>query len=145
MAHKEVLTEMQQNFVLNYINNGFNVKQAALTAGYSESYSHVHSYKLLAHPIIQKKIEKACRIVEASQNRVLQITIHDKAKKLLRIIDDILPDDGEPKREYYKDAISAMKELNKMQGDYAPDKRLNLTVDATRERLEEARKQYKDY
>lgn len=146
MTVKKTLTEMQHNFVINYIKNGFNIKQAALAAGYSESFAHVHSHKLIAHPVIKEKIENAYRIIESGHNRVLCMTLYDKAKVLTDIIEDILnKDEGEPKRHLYNVAINAVKELNKMQGDYAPDKRLNVTVDATKERLEEARRQYKEF
>ena len=143
---KKQLTEMQQSFVVNYIKNGFNMRQAALSAGYSQSFATVHAHKLISHPVIKEKIENAYRTVEAGQNRILCMTLYDKAKALSDIIYDVLGKDGEePKRAYYKDAIAALKELNKMQGDYAPDKRLTMTVDATKERLVEARRQYKDY
>jgi phage terminase small subunit len=143
---KKQLTEMQHQFVVNYIRNGFNLKQAALDAGYSKSFAHVGSYKLISHPIIKERIEKAYRIVEATQDRTLCMTLQEKARVLSQIIYDIVPQDGsQPKRSQYKDAINAIKELNHMSGDYAPDKRLNLTVNATKDKLLEAKRQYEEF
>lgn len=143
---KKQLTEMQHKFVLNYVRNGFNISKAALEAGYSKSFSKVHSHKLIANPLIKERIEKAYRIVESTQDRLLCMSLQDKARMLSAIIYDVIPQDGsEPKRHYYKDAIRAIQELNRMSGDYAPDKQLNLTVDATKDKLLEAKRIYEDY
>ena len=74
------------------------------------------------------------------------MTLTERVKVLSKIVYDIVPKDGaDPKRQYYKDAIAAIKEINKLTGDYAPDKRLAITVDATQDRLIDARNQYNDY
>lgn len=143
---KKQLTEMQSQFVVNYVKNGFNLTRAARDAGYSESFSRVHSGKLLANPLIKERIEKAYRVVEAKQDRLLCMTIQDKAKVLSQIIYDIVPQDGtEPKRQYYKDAIKAIQELNLMAGDYTPERKVSLTIEATKDKLLEAKRVYEDY
>ena len=136
------LTQKQYDFTINYIKNGFNAYQAALSAGYSPTYSNIHAHKMLEHPIVKKHIQKAYQKLD----RKIDITVEWKAKKLKRIVDNILPDDGSPDLvACYKDAIKAINELNKMQGDYAVTKTLNVTVDETKGRLIDARKIYEEY
>jgi phage terminase small subunit len=143
---KKPLTPMQYVFCSEYIKNGFNAYKAALTAGYSESYANCKAGELIKHPNIQERLVKAYEKMETKQLDKLAISFTDKANILLSIINDIIPKDGsEPKRQYYKDAIKAMSELNKMQGDYAPDKRMNMTINATLDKLQEARKAYDEY
>lgn len=147
MAITKTLTEMQHNFVLNYIRNGFNAYQAAVSSGYSEDTAKAEAYKILAKPLVKQHVIKAQEVVNQTRIKQLYITMDRKAKLLMRIINDVIPKDKsiEPKREYYKDAIKAIQELNKMQGDYAPERRLSLTVDATKDKLKEVKKQYEDY
>lgn len=145
------LTEKQYTFVNNYISNGFNIYQAAISAGYDERYANADACKLLNHPAIKQRINKAHALVIKANERLhikeLAATMEDKIKVLTRIIREIVPlDESQPiKLDYVKDAIKAISELNKMSGDYAPDKRLSVTVDATQTKLIEARKQYEEY
>lgn len=146
MKTNKPLTPKQQSFVINYIKNGFNGYQAMVDAGYSHTVARVKVTSMLDNPNIKQRLAKAYQKVEARHELMLCMSIQDKAKILTQIIYDIVPQDGsEPKRDYYKDALKAINELNKMQGDYAPDKRLNVTVDATKERLLEARRQYEEF
>ena len=143
---KRKLTEKQSKFVSNYIKNGFNAYQAAISAGYSHNYANVGTGELTQHPIIKAKIERAVARLDEVMEEKLAITLQHKAKVLAQIIYDIIPQDGSaPKRKYYKYAINALAELSKMQGHYAPDKTLKVTVDATKEKLEEVKRQYKEY
>ena len=69
-----------------------------------------------------------------------------RIKCLLAIIDDIVNiKTNKFRRKYYKDALKAIAELNKMSGDYAPDRKLSLTIDMTKSKLDEVKKQYEDY
>ena len=141
------LTQKQYDFTLNYIKNGFNAYQAALDAGYSASYAKFKSHTLIHNPVINQRVTKAYQTIEMQQMKTLCMSIQDKAKVLDRIIRAVIPlDETEPvKLDYMKDAIRAISELNKMAGDYAPDKRLSITVDATKEKLKEVRKIYDEY
>ncbi len=142
MASKH-LTTQQEEFVINYIKNGYNAYNAALTAGYSKTFADTGAYKLVHHPIIQKRLTKA---LKRADNK-LNMTFEWKMKKLKRIIDQYIPDDinVELKESQVKIGLQAMGELNKMQGDYAPDKRLSVTVDATKEKIIEAKKAYDEF
>ena len=143
---RKPLTPMQYAFCSEYVKNGFNGYQAAIHAGYSESYANTQIGTLINNPIIRERLAEAYTKLDSKQIDTLAITFADKADILLRIIHDVIPKDGsEPKRQYYKDAIKAMSELNKMQGDYAPEKRLSMTVNATLDKLNEVRKAYDEY
>jgi phage terminase small subunit len=144
---QSILTEKQFNFALNYIRNGNNVSKAALDAGYSKRYANGDASNLLKHKGIKERVNNAYDKLVRKQDHILSITIQDKAKVLTRIIYDIVPKDEsiEPKREHYKTAIAAIAELNRMAGDYAPDKRLSVTVDATQDKLNDAKKIYNEY
>lgn len=144
--YKKNLTEQQQQFVVNYVTNGFNAQQAAKDADYSDYSAQTRPYQLLQKPEIQQRIAKARTSLDADFEEKMGITIRHKCEMLLRIINDVLPADGTiPLRKHYDQAMRALDMLNKMQGHYAPDKRLAVTVDATKERLLEAKRVYEDY
>ena len=146
MRKKDELTHKQYSFVTNYVKNGFNAYQAALSAGYSKQFANSQSAVLLKREGIKERIERAITRIDDKLEKELAITLADKCKVLAKIIYDIVPQDGsEPKRDYYKDALKAISELSNMQGHYAPDKRVSVTVDATQEKLNEAKKVYEDY
>ncbi len=143
---KHQLTDMQYKFISAYCHNGFNAKEAALTAGYSENYARIKACLLLDHPKIKPHIQKIKTRITVDMEDRLMISLADKCNVLSRIIYDILPQDGsQPKREHYQKAMQAIDILNKMQGHYMPDKRLNVTVDTTKERLLEAKRIYKEF
>lgn len=139
------LNQRQQSFVLNYIKCGFNAYQAAKLSGYSESTARDKSHELAKHPGIQAQIAQSYSQVEIQHMKELNISVAEKAKHLMSIVNDVLGDADNLKRDYYKDAIKAIQELNKMAGHYAPDRRVSLTVDATKGRVLEAKRIYKDF
>lgn len=141
------LTQKQYDFTLNYIKNGFNAYQAAIDAGYSHNYARFKAPSLIHNPVINQRVTKAYQTIEMQQMKAICMSMQDKVKVLDRIIRAVIPlDETEPvKLDYMKDAIRAISELNKMSGDYAPDKRLSITVDATKEKLKEVRKIYDEY
>lgn len=142
----QTLTQKQSNFVIEYIKNGFNAYQAALSVGYAKNSAIVQSSALVRHPIIAKRIAKAYEVAEKKAINKLAMPIAERSRILSQIIYDIIPKDGsEPKRQYYKDALKAIDMLTKMSGDYAPERRLSMTVDATQKRLNESKKIYEDY
>lgn len=141
MADDKTLTTKQSSFLKNYICNGLNTYQAAIDAGYTKSYARVRSYDLLQQPHIQSRLETAFKKVEAR----LDISFDWRLNKLKRLINEIIPDDDNIIMSQSKIAIQAIQEINKMFGDYAPDKRLTLNVDTTKDKLVEARRQYEEY
>lgn len=139
------LNDKQQSFVLNCLQNGFDFQKAAIDAGYAPRYAANNITQLTRHPVISERLHKAIKVHQTEQFNKILMTMEERGKILQNIIYDIVPKNGEPKRQYYKQAISAIQELNKMSGDYAPDKRLRLNVDLTQEKLHEARKVYDEF
>jgi phage terminase small subunit len=139
------LTERQSLFVLNYIKSGYNAYNAGIASGYSEQYSRTNASKLLNHPIIFEHILKAHQRSEMEKMEELKCAASDMAVKLLRIIDDIMPEEGEIKRTHYRHALAAIDMLNKMRGSYAPAKSFTVNVETTHKRLKDARQAYDEY
>lgn len=135
------MDDQQAQFAINYIKNGRNAYKAALDAGYSPKHAKANSYTIVNQPAVKQALRKA--LVKAE--RKLSATYEYKIKKLMRVINTYIPDEGELNNNEVKTAISAITELNKMHGDYAPDKRLSLTVDATKDRVIEATKVYEEF
>jgi len=87
-------------------------------------------------------MESAIKRVESK----LDVSFEWRINKLKRLVNDIIPDDDSAiKIAHGKVAIQALAEINKMYGDYAPEKRMNMTVNATLDKLTEARKAYEEF
>lgn len=140
---KLYLTPKQFAFTSAYIENGFNATQAAISAGYSKHYAISKASDLLSQPVIKKRIETA---FQRSEDK-LGITWDWKLRKLKRVVNAFIPDDESLKLETMKvkTGLTALAELNKMSGDYAPDKRISMTVDATQDKLTQALLSYSEF
>jgi phage terminase small subunit len=147
IEHKSTkpLSQRQYDFTVNYIKNGFNAHQAALDAGYSKGFATCQTQTLITNPSIQERIGKAYQKAEKKIINTLGITFVWKMKRLKHVVEQYLPLDKDLKASDVKVGLQALSEMNKMMGDYAPDKRLNLTVDATESKMKEVRKIYEDY
>jgi phage terminase small subunit len=132
------LTPKQYAFVNNYVLNGFNARQAALDAGYSNSYAEAQSYVLVKHPAVSEHLKNAYNEAEEKT----EITFEWKLAKLKRIINAY---EKSPLSQDAKVVIAAVAELNRMQGDYEPSKSINLSVDTTKTKLNEVRRIYEEY
>jgi phage terminase small subunit len=144
---EDTLNQKQQSFVENYIRNGFNIQQAMIDSGYKPSYAQNHQQELIRHPIISERLTSAIRAHQREQFNKTVMAIDERMNVLERIVRECVPKDREAKvnMKYAKDAIIALQEINKLCGDYAPDKRLRLTVDLTQNKLHEARKAYDEF
>lgn len=67
MARKGEMTPQQKAFADEYISNGYNVYQAAKSAGYSDSYARVRAYELLEHVRIKAYIDKLMKPIIAAR------------------------------------------------------------------------------
>lgn len=141
------LTQQQWDFTQEYIKNGFNAYRAALKAGYSYHLAKDHTHNLTRHPLIVKKVEQAIAKIEKKQVKELSITWEWKLKKLKRVINEFIPDDKDTplNKDQVKVGLAAIAEHNKMVGEYAPERRLSVNVDATKEKLKEAKKVYDEF
>ena len=136
------LTDKQHRFVLEYVRNGNNIYRAARLAGYTHDFAHGNAVDMVKKPEIIERIEATFD----HKQRELNAQVDWIVRKLKMVIDQGIPDDGtqaQPIR--VKLALSAAQELNKMCGNYAPDKVLKMTVDATKQKLVEASRKYKEY
>lgn len=128
------LTLKQKLFAKNYLANGGNATQAALKAGYSENSICEIAFENLRKPQIQEYIAKAVNKTTSA----LEITFEWKLQTLKKVTEISLSGD-ESGKLYPAAAVSAISELNKMQGDHAPVKiaNLNMNVDASLEDVHE--------
>ena len=140
------LTQKQYNFAVNYVKNGFDAHKAAIDAGYSYHTAKTQGISILSNTGVKQIVDKAYQKAEKKIVNTLGITFVWKMKRLKAIVEQYIPVDGTYlKGHEVKVGIQALSEMNKMQGDYAPDKRLNLTVDATSTKMKEVRKIYDAY
>ena len=141
------LTERQENLVLNYIGLGENLYQSAIKAKFSETYSKVQSYQVVQQDKIQKKIKDARQQRDEDFVHKLGVTMSWRMNKLKRLVEDIIPDKGkgEIKHKYAHNAVKAMSEMTRLIGDYAPDRRVSLTVNTSLNTLDTIQRQYKEY
>lgn len=140
------LTQKQYSFAVNYVKNGFDAHKAAIEAGYTYHTAKTMTQSLLSNDGVKKIVDKAYQKVETKIINTLGITFMWKLKRLKEVVEQYIPIDGSKlKGHEVKVGLQALSEMNKMMGDYAPDKRLNLTVDATQSKMKEVRKIYDDY
>lgn len=135
------LTDLQQGFAIAYVRNGGNAYQAAIDAGYNEAHAKQHSYSLLEIPLIQERINT---IVQHKDSETLA-DYQWKIYKLKRVVEKFIPDDTELSAYDVRTGLQAIAELNKMMGHYAPDRKLTVNYDATKQKLKDVKKQYEEY
>lgn len=103
---------LKQKLFVEYYSSSGDGKKAALKAGYSAKYPSRSAHQLLKNPAIKQAVESQ----QQEAFKALNIEREDKIRVLWYIA----------KTHYKKSdaraAISAITELNKMQGDYAPVK-----------------------
>lgn len=127
-----------------YITNGQNALKAALQAGYGTGNSKRTAslaWGLLrgntrTAKLIQQYIKKRLSKVE----RKLEVGFEKKVEKLWHIADTCAPDDPQPfidktgrlvvKIADPRTAVSAISELNKMQGHHAAERHVTINLEA---------------
>ncbi len=100
----------RQQFARAYVKNGGDGAQAAIETGSPKSSAKVTGSRWLKQPDVQAEIEKQRKNSESK----LEITIEKKMKRLWNIAIST--------EEKSRDCISAIAELNKMQGHYEKQK-----------------------
>lgn len=121
------LTTKQDAFVKEYILNGGNGTQAAISAGYSENCAQEIASENLSKPLIIKALEGHREALEEE----FSISAGTKLGWLKEIVqrsmqhEQVMDKDG-PTGEYKfagGDAIRAINEINKMDGGHAAEKK----------------------
>ena len=106
------MTRKQKTFCEEYVTNGFNATQAALSAGYSKKTAKDIGCENLAKPIIAEYIES---FMNEASNRAI-VTAEDVARGLLKEAVSI-EDDSSPTAR-----ISAWKALSDYTGGFDNNK-----------------------
>jgi len=108
------ITEKQKKFCEAYLANGRNARAAAREAGYGKSYAGNKSGEILKSTIVKQYLRK--RLQKADKQ--LEATFDWKLRRLKQIADS----------HENNIAVSAIAEMNKMQGHYSPDKHVNANI-----------------
>lgn len=87
------MTEQQQLFKAEYLINGFNATQAAITAGYSEKTAYSQGARLLKNVEIRKAIQEHVDSALNAKKAVLRTRIVAELDKLAFSSDDIRDND----------------------------------------------------
>lgn len=116
------LTAKQDAFVKEYLLNGGNATQAAITAGYSKKTANEQGAQNLAKLSIKEAIEKH----QKKKDKSFIWSKEDKLNKLEAIIEKAMSEDPDRGMINMASAIAAMKEHNLMQGDNAPTETNNV-------------------
>jgi phage terminase small subunit len=118
---KAPLTKQERLFCENYLLEGSG-HAAALKAGYK---GQATASRLLLKPHIREYIEKRQAHICSEYN----VKFGEKIKKLMDIIDGLTPEEIKKiKPDAARVIIMAIAELNKMQGDYPAEKRVNANL-----------------
>ena len=113
---KSKLTPKQDAFVKEYLLNGGNATQAAITAGYSKKTANEQGAQNLTKLSIKAAISEHQR--KSDESYIWSKA--DKLKRLEKLIECCSKPDEEKGALNASAAISAIKEHNLMQGDNAP-------------------------
>lgn len=105
-------------FTKIYPRNGCRATEAAIQAGYKPKNAKIIAYKNLQKPRIRKLVEQEMEKVK----KRIEISFDDKLEKLWEVVETCLND-----KQYSKSVISAISELNKMQGHHAAQKHVVST------------------
>lgn len=140
MPKRKALGEREKHFCMNYLSNGFNAAKAYRDAGYSAKGADVSAVAILKRPHIKAYIDKKVTKMEEK----LDITFEWKLKKLKQAIDCSLieSDDGKAELVNTSGFLGAMSELNKMQGDYSAEKRVQVIRDERLEQIQDLVRKY---
>lgn len=133
---KPNLTDKQEKFVQEYLLD-LNATQAAIRAGYSEKTARSIGCENLIKPDIQERIqeyqkeqrEKFSVSFEKKQKLLLKIAEYGISEKIKHEEDD--ESDVELQQVNPSAAVSAIKELNLMDGDHAAAKSIVKNIDET--------------
>ena len=119
---KQKLTTEQKLFCDNYLVTS-DVKKASIAAGFRST-----NYMMLSNPTVKEYLKEERRKL----NNSIGLDFWWKTKRLTTIIESIMGNGEDPERvdlQHANIAISAIVELNKMQGHHAPDKSIVMNLE----------------
>lgn len=119
---KQRLTSQEKLFCDNYLVTS-DVKKASEAAGYASS-----NYTILPKFHVKEYIKEQRKQL----NNAIGLDFWWKTKRLTTIIESVIGNGDDPNKvdlQYANIAISAIVELNKMQGHHAPDKSIVMNLE----------------
>lgn len=132
------ITAQQLRFCRRFLANGFRADEAAQFAGYkSKNYANMGRRNLE-----QATVKYFIRKEMAAMNEELKMDFEWKMRKLMLAVEYSIPEyiSGPDDLKHLKAGISAISEMNKMQGDHAPVQ-INNSHAIDQERLAELREE----
>ena len=121
MESKPLKNNRHELFVLALV-KGMTQTQAAIEAGYSQHTADAQASRLLTKVVITER--RAALQLLAQTDTVM--TVIERKERLSELAKEANPGKFGYQRQ---PNIQAIAELNKMGGDYAPEKHINLNVD----------------
>lgn len=122
------MTLKQTKFCEEFLKNGWNAGAAARAAGYSSGSDYTNKGRIM-------ELSNNPRIVQYLEGRVkkmtdeLQLPLDYIMRKLKWVIDHCIDESKDIQKELLAPGLSAIREVNTIQGNYAAEKRINITVD----------------
>ncbi len=119
-----ILTDNERKFTEGYKSDSFTtIEECAANAGLATSEAAIEN--LFARPAVARDLKDSI----TEQSKILGITRSWKLNKLKRVVDDFIPDyEDELDPIKVRVALVAMADINKLQGDYAPDKSIHVNA-----------------
>jgi len=106
-----------------YKAQGYSTPEAAVKAGYSETYADTQSHKLLGNPKVVELIEKLKAKVQKVAEEKFCYTVEQSFKNLKRMQEMALETDDKGRYQNLQAAIKAEELMGKMYGCYEADNR----------------------
>lgn len=144
MGDQDGFSYKEKAFILFYIREQ-NASKAIIATGYKGPKPEAAGYKMLNKPGIKRYIEQQLSIKQQEAVQKLEVSFEWIANKLKTIACKCVPDGVEIiEAKQAVAAVGALSELNKMMGNYSPERHVNVNVnaDADLERVRELAKKY---
>ena len=112
------LTLKQERFAKEYVRNGGNATQAAIAAGYAARSAEMTGSRTIRNDKVLQAIAAERKVVEGPDERRWK-----KAERAMeQALDDYAEADADERPEARRAALTAVRELAKCLGKYAPEK-----------------------
>jgi phage terminase small subunit len=131
MATENTLTGKQLAFVSAYLTNGFNGRQAAIAAGYSEETATEMAYENLRKPHIKKYIEEHRKKMEQKTSITVEKVIAELAKVGFSNIQDFITADNELRdvSKIKRSKAAAVSSIKRKKRTYYPEEGDPITTE----------------
>lgn len=118
--NKYGLTKEHHKFIVKMIDNGLDLDKTFKEVGHKYSEAHCSTF-LARRPYLK-------RFIYEYMKKAVGPTIEWKLEKLKKVVDETIPDGDWDGKQDIRSGISAISELNRMQGHYSADKLVTTNV-----------------